>query len=378
MTTSSWRFGSWGPRLVVAGLASALAGAILTHYLEVAEHPYFKRLRAFVHKPPVWQEFHEVLRSASAERLASIDDTVVTHPLDAWLAVRHDTWCVLSRELQPPPLGHELHNLPPCSETIDEAHLLGVADWFLASGEPLHAAGVDALMFSHEYIDPHYPSMPPPRHSGMSQSRGGQVLLAAYFITDDKKYLDSAILAANGLKIPVADGGTAIYLDDGGIWFEKTASASLPEETPRILNGHIFAMDILYWLRQLDSQWDSLYRAAHQAVDDRIGDYLAWMWSYYDGYGTYAPGFYHNVHILQLRQLNEIFGPTPNISNAMTAMQRSASMPLGIFERLIFQSNPAIIFLSMVNALGFAILLSGVFVIARYVCRFPRPRKPLR
>jgi D-glucuronyl C5-epimerase C-terminus len=354
--------------LVVVAVLCALSGAILTHYLELAELSYAKRFRTLVYGARPWEEFDDLVRSGDAEGLAAMPDTVVTHPMRAWLAARHETWCVLSRELQAPPLGHLLHNLPACPETINEAHLLGIADWFIATGEPLHAAGVDALMFPQEFSDPYY-FMPPPRYGAMTQSRAGQVLLAAHFLTSDKKYLDAAILATNALRIPIAQGGTAIYLDDGGVWFEKVTSPNFSGPTPRVLNGHIFAMDVLYWLRQLDPKWDVLYEQAHRAVENHINEYVAFGWSYYDLYQTYAHGFYHNVHILQLRQLNEIFGQTPNITTAAAKMQRDVIIPIGIFERLIFQSNRMIWFLWAVNTgMSLAVALT-VYLIVRYVRR---------
>ena len=79
-------------------------------------------------------------------------------------------------------------------------------------------------MWPYNFDYPTY-ELKAPWYSAMAQGLGIEVLIAAYKITDDDKYLHEARLAANALLVPIEENGVAIYLNNGdnGIWFEEYA-----------------------------------------------------------------------------------------------------------------------------------------------------------
>jgi hypothetical protein len=350
-------------------VVAILTGAILTHYMEAVQLPLAIEIRELVKEPPPWRGLDENIRSRGSEDTGfrSVD---IAHPVRAALSVREEVDCVLSLHLEAPPVSvFPRRRLPPGAPCdggrLDRQRILRIADWFLETGEELSYEGTKALMIPFRFPEETY-SLDPPWYSGMAQGMAGEVLLAAYFISKEEKYFEGMILAANGLRIPIRAGGTAVVLEHG-VWFEEYASSRVADRSPLVLNGHMFAMDLLFWLKQIrPADWTTLYAAGHEAVEATISRYLSVGWSYYDRHENFANAGYHRLHARQLRRLAKVGLPARNIETAIEAMDRGLLYPVGIFERLWHQHNNMILFLWAVNSV-FALLL---FLACRRVVLF--------
>ena len=174
----------------------------------------------------------------------------------------------------------------------DSVALVRDADWLVSD------QASDGLW----YYDFPNGSMPVPWVSGMAQGQAISVLVRAYALTSDEKYLESARQALATFDKPSGQGG--INSTDGGyVWFEET----MPPYSPHILNGMIFAMyGALDMARVLhDPHAQQLFDAGVRTVSDNIAKYDAGNWSYYNQADPpgYASRFYHGLHIQLLREL---------------------------------------------------------------------------
>lgn len=159
-------------------------------------------------------------------------------------------------------------------------------------------------MWPYNFDYPTY-ELKAPWYSAMAQGLGIEVLIAAYKITDDDKYLHEARLAANALLVPIEENGVAIYLNNGdnGIWFEEYAKKTV--EPPMVLNGHNFALIGIEKLLLYDETYIELYRKGIKALEYKLPCFDAKVWSRYDLVKLMANPSYQQIHINQLKYLGE-------------------------------------------------------------------------
>jgi hypothetical protein len=193
----------------------------------------------------------------------------------------------------------------------------------------------------------------------MAQGLAVVVLLAAYEISDNNRYLNSASKIGLTLTVPISDGGTLIIENKENFWHEEYADSTKIEH-PKVLNGNNFAIDGIYWLSRYsdDPIWDTYLKNSIKSLNNNIHLYDAFFWSRYGLFGNYANWKYHSLHIVQLEKIAEIYSENldleiDNINKYLIKFKRYKYIPLGFFERLLFQSN---------NML-FAVLLINLFLI---------------
>lgn len=148
--------------------------------------------------------------------------------------------------------------------------------------------------------------------SAMGQGQAISLLVRAYHLTNNSKYLDAAELGLKLLRVDVKDGGF-MRLFEGYAHYEE-----YPTTPPcYALNGFMFTLFGLYDLSYVNPSSDAalLYNEGIKSLkyslkyyDDRENKI-----SYYHlGHITNPPrkvhtsSFYHNVHIIQLNALNSI------------------------------------------------------------------------
>jgi hypothetical protein len=361
-------------------LFAFLLGAIVTHYSETYEHKFALIIRGLIYPAPAWKEFEEAIGSQRSFSGRFLPTSVIGHPVRAALNIRGEVYYVLSKYLNAPIvpiLASETSVQKKEPNEGFEQRIIETADWFLATGENLRWDKISALMMPYKF-HVHTYDIQPPWYSGMAQGMAGEVLLAAYYVSKEVKYYNGAVMAANGLVIPIHAGGTAVVLEDG-IWFEEYASSQTADHPPLVLNGHMFAMDLLFWLKQIDeATWAPLYLSAHKAVESYIPRYLSLGWSYYDLHGTLSNACYHRIHARQLQRLMQVAGPASNIQAAALSIERRLILPIGIFERLIYQHNRMIIFLWLINScIVFAVILTAGIILWRFKYTRERARTML-
>lgn len=150
--------------------------------------------------------------------------------------------------------------------------------------------------------------------SAMAQGEAASVLLRAFALTEDTRYRDAGVHALLPLGRDVSEGG-ASYLRDRDVFFEEVAA----EPACHILNGHLYAAFALWeYVRHgiAGEHLTALHHGALRTVERWLPAYDADGWSCYDlavdasGRRHYAPLWYHQFHIAQLRVFAAMTGST--------------------------------------------------------------------
>ena len=182
-------------------------------------------------------------------------------------------------------------------QTGDELYrivFLKCAEWFMQfdGGRFLNDFGTGALNA--------------PWISGLSQSLGISVLVRAYLLTQDDRFLVQSRKALRPMLVPIEKGGVASRLADGSFFIEE-----YPINDPRhVLNGFLSAVFGIIDLHRVDPS-----QRTKVAVDDcwatLNANIVHWNldgWSAYDlhnyqhnGLRNFATASYHSLHIVQLR-----------------------------------------------------------------------------
>jgi hypothetical protein len=268
-----------------AALSVSLA-AIAVHYLEERMLPVVESVRLAIYG-----------EQSYSSALAGCSQIQASH---GWI---HPTALALTvyGEAQHAPGdafgAHEPEVLPRYArERAGLEELRCVADHFLASGEivTIGSRRVRVFRFAQPYGT--Y-GLGAGWVSGLTQGMVGQTLLAAYLAFGDGKYLDGAREAGALLAVDIGRGGARIELPEGAIWFEEYAQPGV--RPPMVLNGHLLALDFLYWMQKQEpgGEWDDLFDAGMRAVVGQIDKFLSFAWSYYDQEPNLATRIYQAFHV---------------------------------------------------------------------------------
>jgi heparosan-N-sulfate-glucuronate 5-epimerase len=160
--------------------------------------------------------------------------------------------------------------------------------------------------------------MPAPWRSAMAQGQGASLLVRLYLQTGDEDFATSALAALAPMSKSPAEGGVRAELD-GRPWLEE-----YPTEPPSyVLNGAIFA---LWGLRDVsvgldDNQAGKDYATGVQALRENLWRFDTGWWSLYSLYPhrvrNVASSFYHDLHVNQLRAMDQLH-PQPEFRAVAT------------------------------------------------------------
>ena len=139
-------------------------------------------------------------------------------------------------------------------------------------------------------------------YGAMAQGEGASLLIRAYTLSGEKKYLDLAKKAIDFMLTPIEEGGTTKYDASNCLLMEYTFKGM-------VLNGAIFAWWGLYdyvvatndtnlYRKALDSTLNSLVHTLPQ--------FKCTYWSMYSLDRLIASPFYHNLHIAQMEAMFEL------------------------------------------------------------------------
>lgn len=145
-----------------------------------------------------------------------------------------------------------------------------------------------------------YPDHP---YGAMAQGEGASLLVRAWVLTKDDRYLEAVRRAISFMLIPVEEGGTAKYEDEKLILLEFTHHSA-------VLNGWIFSVIGLYdvWLATKDEQYKQLFERSIESLVRVLPQFDCKYWSLYDLSNHITSPFYHRLHIAQLKALYIITG----------------------------------------------------------------------
>lgn len=152
----------------------------------------------------------------------------------------------------------------------------------------------------------------PPWPSALSQGLGISVLLRAYRITGEKKFLNTAKRALNPMRSKVSEGGV-LFVDEDGAFFEEYPISG---HEPHVLNGAIYCLFGLYeFVRDTNNpEAKELFELGLRGLKQRLPDFNANVWSKYSlspessfrNHYRFASPWYQKIHIEQLLALYEI------------------------------------------------------------------------
>jgi len=181
------------------------------------------------------------------------------------------------------------------------SRFLAQADWFVSS---LAKRG-DFGVWLHQFEFPLY-ALQPPWVSAMAQGQGISVLLRAFQLTGDVRYMDAATRAFGAFNHDIEEGGVASRAG-GEIWLEE-----YPTTPPtHVLNGFIYGMfGILDYRRATASDVaQALWDRCIATLRANLWRYEMAHWSRYDVLSRQiAVPHYHQVHVSQLDVLSRLTG----------------------------------------------------------------------
>ena len=121
----------------------------------------------------------------------------------------------------------------------------------------------------------------------MAQGLGVQVLILAYNLTGEKRYLESAKKALNAFYVEVSNGGVIIKEGDGW-WYEEYADEE--GKMPRVLNGMIYALLGIWEYYKItgDENAKYLFDRGITSLKNHLHEYDANCWTFYDALGNLA------------------------------------------------------------------------------------------
>ena len=246
---------------------------------------------------------------------------------------------------------------------VDTDKIITIADRFINNypSEIINGLSIVRLPYNFDY--PSY-DLNKPWHSGMAQGLAVVVLLAAYDITLNDKYLVMAEKVGLTLSVTISKGGTLINVSNKGIWHEEYAD-STKELHPKVLNGNNFAIDGIFWLKEMTGEafWSEFLSKSLKGLNDKIYMYDGFFWSKYGLMGNYANWKYHSLHIVQLNKIANVYSENPNvdISNIVeysTIFENYKYLPLGFTERLLFHSNNMLFAVLFINLFFYVMLFA--------------------
>lgn len=317
-------------KIIITALVLSL---ISTHYLEEILLPGVVSLK---HKLFGEQIFSSALNGC--EVLKGNGDFDWVHPATLALTVYDETQIILNKDEVIFP-----EVLPNYRNTHNGEDILCVADVLIEQSITQVVNGQQVRYFKYFNDKPIY-KLYSPWVSGLAQSFTGQVMLASYLKTGNVAYLEYARELGRFLSLNIKDGGPLLIQDEDRYWYSEYASDDI--SIPEVLNGHLLALDFLYWLKVYDSSnvWNSLFQKGIKAVVRDIGEYVGISWSYYDKQHNYANGKYHRFHIRQLERYKQ-FDDTNAVENAQFKMKMQLYVPFGVIERVINQPSKLLLFL---------------------------------
>jgi hypothetical protein len=181
------------------------------------------------------------------------------------------------------------------------------ADWLVANLEE-NKSGLK--VWHHKFDWEYFRVLKSPWYSGLAQGQGISLLVRAFHETGDHKYKDAAEAAFRVMVTRIEDGGI-LFVDETGDWWIEEYVTTPPTH---ILNGFMWALwgvydfDAFTGSKAARGLWDK----GVATIEKNLGKFDSGFWSLYDlaplSMRNPASGFYHALHVVQLRVMHKLTG----------------------------------------------------------------------
>lgn len=217
-------------------------------------------------------------------------------------------------------------------------------------------------LYIFQWQQPWYDSVKTPYTSGMTSGLAIKVFTIADRLKRSSQYSSLTRKLVRGYYVPVSDGGFT-YKDADGWWYEELADSSM--HTPRILDGHIFAVTGINEYANATNDDSAIYllKKGLDALKSRLPSYDAGNgYVYYDAYKLTADLKYHRLLSAQMKELYHITG-----DEAFLSYHKKWKRPLDRWYvvKVIEDRNISGIILFMLTWLACWVLVFVVLKIAR-------------
>lgn len=165
-------------------------------------------------------------------------------------------------------------------------------------------------LWPHHFDFEYYRPLKAPWFSGLAQGQGLSVLTRASAITGDEAYRVAADETFHSITASIGDGGVLFHDALGRPWIEEY----LVEPPTHILNGCMWALWGVYDYALLTGQdrAKALFTSCSKAITAQLNEYDNGFWSLYEQtpqrFKSVASGYYHQLHIVQLRIMHRLTG----------------------------------------------------------------------
>ena len=163
-------------------------------------------------------------------------------------------------------------------------------------------------LWEYEYPWLFYGWVLPPYSSALAQAKGLQVLILAYELTGNEKYLDLAKKIIRSFLVDYEEGGFVTHesVGNNSLFLHILAKPGFPKTY--VLNGHTNSLLSIwsYYEKTQDPIAKTIFDKGINYLKGNLVKYDTGNWSYYDLMENWAMTDYHKGHIQQFKMLYQI------------------------------------------------------------------------
>jgi hypothetical protein len=183
-------------------------------------------------------------------------------------------------------------------------YFINTADWLVNNANDKGEYSIWEYNFPWRF----YGWISPPYSSALAQAQGLNVLIAAYDLTKNEKYLIEANNALGAFLVDYENGGVVSNEDGDSLFLHLLAKPGF--QKIYVLNGHTWSLLLLwnYYQQTQDPTVKAIFDKGIKWLRENLWKYDTGSWSNYDQMENLALPEYHTLHITQLANLYEITG----------------------------------------------------------------------
>jgi hypothetical protein len=193
----------------------------------------------------------------------------------------------------------EAWNVAPENISVEQFKIN--ADWVVDNIKNYNSKHHLLYEFSWAYSG--YPNggLTPPWWSGLTDSYALILLLRAYDVFKDEKYIEAANKLYKSVLSPIEAGGSVNKIENS-IWIEEYVDPRAPpNEMSRVLNGMVYSFKGISAYESANNIKDGKSTDLRGSIQKNAIKFNRGFWSDYDLLGNQANLKYHKIHVRLLR-----------------------------------------------------------------------------